>query len=199
MPSLLKPSPASIAAFLQRQHSAPLSYDFTGLSRDIPDAATPAGFVFDQRRENIGSGDQAWQRAQQAIEEWIMFRNGWTELHAPHGPPRVGNVVAMLVWIGGLWWLNPCRVLYEINEAGATRRFGFGYGTLQAHVERGEERFLVEQDAAGDVWYNLAAFSQPRHPLVRLFSPLARRIQLQFGRDSMQAMRQFVGKEPRTK
>jgi uncharacterized protein (UPF0548 family) len=95
----------------------------------------------------------------------------------------------MLVWIGGCWWLNPCRVLYEIDEAS---RFGFGYGTLAAHVERGEERFLVEQDADGNVWYDLAAFSRPRHPLVRIFSPLARRIQLRFGRDSMAAMRRYV-------
>jgi uncharacterized protein (UPF0548 family) len=192
MPMLLKPSPTFVAELLQRQQSAPLSYDFVGLSRDIPNVATPAGFVFDHRREKVGNGEQGWQKAKQAVEEWVMFRNGWTELHAPQGPPRVDNVVGMLVWIGGLWWLNPCRVLYEIDETGPTKRFGFGYGTLAAHVERGEERFMVEQDAAGDVWYDLAAFSRPRHPLVRLCSPLARRIQLRFGRDSMLAMRQFV-------
>ena len=186
---LRKPSPESIAAFLQEQRTAPLSYDFTGLSRDIPRSPTPPGFVFDHRREIIGHGADAWQRARQAVREWVMFANGWTELHAPEGPPRTGNVVGMLVWIGGCWWLNPCRVLYEIDEAS---RFGFGYGTLAAHVERGEERFLVEQDADGNVWYDLAAFSCPRHPLVRLFSPLARRIQLRFGRDSMAAMRRYV-------
>ena len=195
MPMLLKPSPAFIAEFLQRQRTAPLSYDFAGLSRDIPNATTPAGFVFDHRREVIGNGDLAWQRARQAVEEWVMFRNGWTALHWPQGPPRIGNVVGMLVWIGGLWWLNPCRVLYEIDEAGPTKRFGFGYGTLAAHIERGEERFLVEQDAAGDVWYDLSSFSRPRHPLVRLCSPMARRIQLRFGHDSMRAMRQFVSQK----
>lgn len=188
---LLKPSPAQIAEMLARQHSAPLSYDFAGLTRNIPHVATPTGYVLDRRREVIGSGDQAWERARQAIEQWVMFRNGWTDLHAPQGPPRVGNVVGMLVWIGGLWWLNPCRVLYEIDEAGPTKRFGFGYGTLLAHVERGEERFMVEQDEIGNVWYDLASFSQPRHPLVRLCNPLARRIQLRFGLDSMFVMRHF--------
>ena len=188
-----KPSAANIAEFLEQQRVAPLSYDFAGLSRELPYSKTPAGFVLDQRREVIGHGDEAWQRAKQAIREWVMFANGWTELHAPAGPPREGNVVGMLVWIAGLWWLNPCRVLYEIDEESPPlKRFGFGYGTLAEHVERGEERFLVEQDESGDVWYDLAAFSQPRHPLVRLFSPLARRIQLRFGRDSMQAMRRYV-------
>lgn len=194
MMSFRKPSPAVIAEHLLRQGDLPLSYDFVGLSQQIPDAATPRGFVFDRRREQIGAGDQGWERAKQAIREWVMFQNGWTELHAPQGPPRIGNVVGMLVWFGGLWWLNPARVLYEIDETtdAGKKRFGFGYGTLCAHAERGEERFLVEQEPDGSVWYDLASFSQPRHPLVRLCSPLARRIQLRFGRDSMQAMRRFV-------
>lgn len=192
--SLLKPSSAVIADRLGRLRELPLSYDFAGLSQQIPDVATPRGFVFDRRYEQIGDGDAAWDRAKQAIGQWVMFQNGWTELHAPQGPPRVGNVVGMLVWIGALWWLNPCRVLYEIDEtiSGGKKRFGFGYGTLVEHVERGEERFLVEQEPDGSVWYDLASFSQPRHPLVRLCSPLARRIQLRFGRDSMQVMRRFV-------
>lgn len=194
MISLRKPSPAAITQFLREQHSAPLSYNFANLSREIPSCHTPPGFVFDHRREPIGSGAVAWERAKLAIHEWVMFQNGWTHLHAPQGRPRAGHVVGMLVWICGLWWLNPCRVLYEIDETTSSgmKRFGFGYGTLPAHVERGEERFLVEQDSAGNVFYDLAAFSHPRNPLVRLFSPLARRIQLRFGRDSMAAMRQFA-------
>ncbi|WP_254507783.1 DUF1990 family protein [Anatilimnocola floriformis] len=189
----LKPSATEIASTLKRLHTAPLSYDFAGLSHNIPAPQTPAGFVLDQRREIIGQGDEAWQRAKQAIREWIMFANGWTALHAPEGPPRVGNVVGMLMWIGGFWWLNPSRVLYEIDEESPMlKRFGFGYGTLAEHAECGEERFLVEQNQSGEVFYDLAAFSRPRHPLVRLCSPLARLIQLRFGRDSMQAMRRFV-------
>ncbi len=192
---LRKPSPEFIAVYLRSQRTAPFSYDFQGATQSIPHAATPPGFEFDRRREKIGSGAAAWQRAKQAVRQWVMFDNGWTKLHAPGGPPRVGNVVAMQVWIAGLWWLNPCRVLYEIDETvaeGKMKRFGFGYGTLLDHVERGEERFLVEQDAAGNVWYDLSSFSRPRHPLVRLCYPLARRIQLRFGRDSMVAMRKYV-------
>jgi uncharacterized protein (UPF0548 family) len=198
MMSLRKPSPKLIAEHLLRQRESPLSYDFEGLSRTIPQAATPAGYLLDHRREQIGTGDAAWERAKLAIDQFVMFQNGWTELHAPQGPPRVGNVVGMLVWIGGLWWLNPARVLYEVDETtnSGTKRFGFAYGTLAEHVERGEERFWVEQEPDGSVWYDLASFSQPRHPLVRLFSPLARRIQLRFGRDSMQVMRRFVSGSP---
>jgi uncharacterized protein (UPF0548 family) len=124
-----------------------------------------------------------------------MFDNGWTTLHAPAGPPRTGNLVAMQVWIAGFWWLNPCRVLYEIDEATPNKRYGFGYGTLMDHAERGEERFMVGQDPEGTVWFDLTAFSRPRQLLARIFYPLTRRVQLQFGPDSMQAMRRFVGSQ----
>jgi uncharacterized protein (UPF0548 family) len=189
---LFKPSPERVIDFLQRRKASPLSYDFSGATRTIPNSPTPAGFLVDHRREVIGQGDVAWERAKEAIDRWIMFDNGWTTLHAPEGPPRNGNLVAMQVWIAGFWWLNPCRVIYEIDEILPIKRYGFGYGTLLDHAERGEERFLVEQDAVGNVWYDLASFSRPRQLFARVFYPLARHIQLKFGPDSMRAMRRFT-------
>jgi uncharacterized protein (UPF0548 family) len=191
-----KPTPEFIADYIRRQHGAPLSYDFATLTQSLPHAKTPPGFVLDHRREQIGSGSADWERAKEAIEQWVMFRNGWTDLHAPDGLPRVDNIVGMLTQMGGLWWLNLCRVLYEIDETKPMKRFGFGYGTLFSHVERGEERFMVEQDAEGNIWYDLTAFSRPRDPFARLLYPLTRRVQLKFGADSMQAMRGFIRDNP---
>ena len=46
------------------------------------------------------------------------------------------------------------------------KRFGFGYGTLPRHAERGEERFSVEwYREDGCVYYDVFAFSRPKHPL----------------------------------
>jgi uncharacterized protein (UPF0548 family) len=76
-----------------------------------------------------------------------------------------------------------------INENEPVQRFGFAYGTLPDHVERGEERFIVEWLLKDDsVWYDILAFSQPRHPLVRFSSPLARVLQNRFVRDSKRRM-----------
>ncbi|QDU27937.1 hypothetical protein ETAA8_30290 [Anatilimnocola aggregata] len=191
---LRKPAPDRVHAYLAAQQREPCSYNFCGVTRDIPNVETPAGFVFDHRRVVIGTGDAAWHAARAAIESWVMFGNGWTELYAPIGAPRVGNVVGMLVRIGGCWWLNPCRVLYEIDEIQPVRRCGFGYGTLNDHAESGEERFLIEQDEMGQVWYDLAAFSRPRNPLARLFNPWVRHIQRRFGRESVVAMVDFVSR-----
>ncbi len=78
-----------------------------------------------------------------------------------------------------------CRVIYVIDEAD---RFGFGYGTLATHVECGEERFMVERDGEGNVYYDVYSFSLPRYPLARLCAPVARALPRRFLRDSGAAM-----------
>ena len=93
----------------------------------------------------------------------------------------------------GVWWLNACRVVYAVDEAGPLSKFGFAYGTLPGHVESGEERFVIEWDRGDDdVWYDIVAFSRPNHVLTRLGYPVVRRLQKRFGRDSAAAMLRAV-------
>ena len=85
-------------------------------------------------------------------------------------------------------------VIDGFGDEGAVSRFGFTYGTLPDHVGAGEERFLVEWDRGNDsVWYDILAFSRPRHVLARLGYPWVRRVQKRFGRESAAAMRRAVG------
>jgi uncharacterized protein (UPF0548 family) len=85
--------------------------------------------------------------------------------------------------------LNACRIVYLIDERGETYRYGFAYGTLPAHAERGEERFTVEyHKAGGKVWYDLYAFSKPRHALARAGYPISRLLQKRFAKESKEAM-----------
>jgi uncharacterized protein (UPF0548 family) len=99
--------------------------------------------------------------------------------------------VAVVARSLGLWWLNACRVVYVMGEKD---KFGFAYGTQPGHAESGEERFLVEWDRAdGGVWYDILAFSRPRHPLARLGYPWTRWVQRRFARDSGAAMVRAVG------
>jgi hypothetical protein len=70
----------------------------------------------------------------------------------------------------GLWSLNACRIVYVIEEeASLLKCYGFAFGTLPGHVERGEERFTVEWHRAYDsVFYEVFAFARPAHPLARV-------------------------------
>ena len=75
----------------------------------------------------------------------------------------------------------PVEIVYLVDEPGEVERFGFAYGTLPDHAERGEELFTVEWRHADDsVWYDLLSYSQPNHQLARLAGPIARQTQKRF-------------------
>ena len=156
----------------------------------------PAGYVVDHTRIKLGEGEEVFTRAKAALGRWEQFRLGWVEAWSPETPIETGEVVAVVARQFGLWWLNACRIVYVVDEAGPIRRFGFAYGTLPDHAGTGEERFLVEWDrASGEVWYDILAFSRPHQILTRLGYPYMRRVQKRFGRESAAAMVRAVGNE----
>jgi uncharacterized protein (UPF0548 family) len=162
---LHKPSAEEIAAFLARQGNSTYSYAPSGATRDrlLP------GRTVDHNRIHLGHGEHTFERAAAALRRWKMFDMPWLTLCWPDAPIEAGVTVAIAVRIVGLWALSACRIVYVIDEDTDARRYGFAYGTLAAHMESGEERFLVEwRRADGTVWYDILACSRPHHPLARL-------------------------------
>lgn len=140
------------------------------------------------RELNGSHAADCFERAKRAIRQWKMFEMPWVSLYRPDAIIEPGTNVASLIHHFGFWSLNACRIVYVIQEHGLVEKFGFAYGTLRSHAERGEERFLVEfvpQDHS--VWYDVYAFSRPR-PLIGAAYPLARMLQKRFARDSQRAM-----------
>jgi uncharacterized protein (UPF0548 family) len=114
-----------------------------------------------------------------------MFNLGWVQLCWPETPIAAGATVSVLAQVFGVWWLNAARIVYVIDEP---RRFGFAYGTLPDHIARGEERFMIEWREDDSVWYDLSAFSKPKHWLVKMGYPMTRLMQKRFGKHSLDAM-----------
>jgi uncharacterized protein (UPF0548 family) len=192
---LRRPSDEAVRTFLDEQRDAPFSYPEVGATRL---AAPPQGYAVDHTRVRLGTGEAAYAAAVDAVRSWTMFRIGWAEICWPDTPVAVGAAVAVLARFGP-WWLNATRIVYVFDDEGPTRRFGFAYGTLDAHVERGEERFGVEWNVSdGSVWYDVLAFSKPNHLLTRAGYPVARRLQKRFARDSARAMVDGVTRSART-
>lgn len=182
-----EPTTAVVADFLARQVSAPFSYSEQGASA----AGAPRGYNLDHNRVRVGTGGDDFAAGCAALRAWRMFPAPWTRIDPAGAPIRVGQTVAMIAHAFG-WWVNAARIVYVFDEATPARRFGFAYGTLPAHVEQGEERFMVEMTADNAVWFDLRAFSRPRHPLVALAKPLARRLQRRFVHEAQAAMKQAV-------
>ncbi len=182
---LNKPSDGRIRSFFARQAHASFTYAEVGLS----DREPPRGYRVDHNRVLLGSGKETYRRAVAALESWKHFDLGWCQLHPSSPPIQVGSNVALLFRHFGFWSLNATRIVYVVNEEGETHRNGFAYGTLADHAETGEERFLVEWNPSSqEVWYDIHAFSRPRHLLARLGYPLARVLQKRFAEDSKRAM-----------
>lgn len=187
---LSRPTRDEVRRHLDRQRGLPFSYDAVGGTRT---GQAPAGFDRDHNREQLGAGAAAFAAACDAIRGWKMFPAPLAWAEPPGVPIAAGEVVGMVAHALGLWWLNATRIVYVIDEP---RRFGFAYGTLPGHVERGEERFSVEWLDDGTVWYDLLAFSRPHYWGARLAKPVARMLQRRFVRLSKAAMRDAVAPRP---
>ena len=177
-----RPGAARVSRYLDAQRGLPVTYPAVGATNG---GEAPAGFVLDHNRQRLGRGEAVFARAREDIRRWRMFPAPWTVIEPASAPIAQDQVVAVLIRVLGLWWMNAARIVYVIDEP---RRFGFAYGTLPGHVERGEERFLVEWLEDDEVWYDLRAFSRPRYWAARLGRPIARALQRRFVRHSKAAM-----------
>lgn len=185
---LHKPSAPEIKAFITTQQGQPFSYRPVGMTRHPP----IPGYTVDHYRIQLGVGSQAFQAARAALQQWKMFDLGWVQLSWPETPIEVGATVAVRVKHLGFWSLNACRIVYLSKESAQGESFGFAYGTLPAHGERGEERFQVMWNPEdGKVWYDVLAMSRPGFWAQWLY-PYTRRLQKRFGADSQRAMLKAV-------
>ncbi|HYJ84489.1 MAG TPA: DUF1990 domain-containing protein [Pyrinomonadaceae bacterium] len=181
-----KPSEEIVRQFIAGQRNMPFSYSEVGATQSV----APPGYTVDHNRIKLGEGETPYRRAVSALQRWEHFDLGWVEIVPDGVPVEVGQIVAMRARTLGLWWLNACRIVYLLGESDEfISRFGFAYGTLPAHVERGEERFTIEWHKDNSVWYDIYAFSRPQHRLVKLGHPYARSLQKRFAKDSLAAMR----------
>ncbi len=187
--TLFEPSEKVIENFLAAQRDLPFSYAEVGASQD----EIPSLYPINHRRVQIGNGADVFASAKNAIQNWTMYRLEWTRIYPDSVPIAVGAVVCIVVNHHLCWSINPCRIVYILEQTDKVERYGFAFGTLPGHSEKGEERFLVEWNRADDsVWYELLAFARPHHILARIGFPFVPLFQKKFARDSGRAMFEAV-------
>ena len=180
---LKRPARRQIEAVLQKQRVAAFSYRAVGATRG---ERFPPGFHLDRNSVRLGSGSDALQAAKSGLREWAMMDLGWLKAFPAAETIQPGMDVAVVVSHLGFWSVNVSRIVYVAETQSS---YSFAYGTLAEHAESGEERFTVAQRDDGAVWYEIVAFSRPRHPMARIGYPFARTLQRRFARDSMARMK----------
>jgi uncharacterized protein (UPF0548 family) len=154
---------------LERVANEALSYPEIGASLGV----VPSGYQHDTDARVIGAGPDDFDRAVAGLKEWRAHRAARVNVRTSVPSLTEGADVAMALPLGGLYALAACRIVAVIDEPD---RFGFAYGTLQTHPERGEEAFLVVRESEA-VTFRVSAFSRPADRLARLGSPVARHVQ----------------------
>lgn len=150
----------------------------------------PAGFVRDHSRIVLGHGDASFVIARAAMQSWAEFDLGWVRVADANAPIAEGQVIAVIAHTAGLWSVNLSRIIETIDTA---HHFGFLYATTSMHVERGEERFLIERDeVTGQASYTIEAVSRPRSLLTRLAYPFTRAMQRRFAQESLARVRRAM-------
>ena len=91
------------------------------LGSTLPESLA-AKYDLDRHQFSLGTGRDLFERARAALLEWRHFEIPWLELHGATSPVHSGQIVATLVSLAGVWFLNPCRVVYtELSQVPRSR------------------------------------------------------------------------------
>ncbi|WP_195210366.1 DUF1990 family protein [Actinomarinicola tropica] len=146
------------------------------------------GYVHDDASVVLGHGDATFDAARTVVRRFGAQRGAGIQV-ADGAEVRPGAAVAMAAPLPLGWILAVCRVVEVVDEPD---RYGFSYVTLPLHPEEGEEAFLVERGAAGEVRFRVVAWSRARWWPARLAGPVARRLQVRALRRYLTAVQEAV-------
>jgi uncharacterized protein (UPF0548 family) len=130
---------ADVEAQLAAAREAEVTYDHVGSTlapERWPDRRPH------RRQRVLGLGPEDYAAAVERLRAWAPQHHLGARLHPAASPVVEGATVLVELRKGPLAVIAPTRVVAVVDEPG--RRFGFAYGTLPGHVEKGEEGFLVE-------------------------------------------------------
>ena len=148
----------------------------------------PKGYNHDYNEVCIGSGSDLYHSAIEELKNWRHYPPDWTRVESREPGIKPDKTVAVNFKLFGIWFSNYCRIVYlEKSDL----EWGFAYGTLTEHVEKGEEYFYVRTDKQRMVYYGIKAFSKPQKWFVWLGYPIARYYQKKFVLNSLSLMKKF--------
>lgn len=97
---------------------------------------------------------EAFERARVALANYQFSDPRIVVAHFDPAVPLAGRRMLLEIKVLGLRYLCPTRVTTVRDEADV---FGFRYDTLEGHIERGMEWFLLTRDADGAIRFRIEA------------------------------------------
>lgn len=121
-----------------------------------------------QERVLLGRGRQSFEAAGAGLRRWVCHRGIGAAVHPVDAVLRTGESLLVILRVGPVRIVVPNRIVAVVDEPA---RFGFAYGTLPGHHERGEEAFLVDIDPDGAVWGTVRVDAVPATAPARVLAP----------------------------
>ena len=164
-----------------------VTYPEVGATRH---GSLPDGYRHTRRHERLGVGEATFRTAASALGTWEMQRRAGLRVRAPERVTQ-GARMASGLGFGPLRVWAPCEIVWLRDEPD---RYGYAYGTLPGHPERGEEAFEVRLEPGGEVWFDITAFSRPARWYSRLGAPVVHRVQELVTDRYVQALRDLTAR-----
>jgi uncharacterized protein (UPF0548 family) len=117
----------------------------------------------------LGSGREDFERACAGLRRWACHAGVGATVYPAGAPLTEGGTVLVVLPLGPVAVVVPNRIVEVIEEP---TRYGFAYGTLPGHQERGEESFVVELRNDGDVVATITVDAVPASVAARVAAPL---------------------------
>jgi uncharacterized protein (UPF0548 family) len=162
-----RPSPEERERLLEAARVAEVTYDHVG-STLAPEAKGKA------RSRVLGHGDEDFATAVERLKTWAPQKAIGAPVFPEATPPTLGVTILVELHLGPLTVVVPDRVVAVVDEPG---RFGFAYGTLPGHAERGEESFVVTRADDGTVTGTVTVDATMGTLAARLATPVVYGIQ----------------------
>lgn len=131
----------------------------------------------------------------EGLKAWVCHRGIGADVHPEGAPIAVGTNVLVVLRVGPVRLLVPDRIVAVLNEP---NRFGFAYGTLPGHPERGEEAFLLERHPDGRTTATIRVAARGDWPIARLAAPIVRLLQRAALNRYLTALQRYTSQPTRT-
>jgi uncharacterized protein (UPF0548 family) len=186
---LRRPNDKKLESVLAAQSKLAVAYSPSGMFKR---PHTLWGFKETGGSVMVGHGQRVFDTATQNIKRWRVHECAGLTVTPRGAEVRESADVILLMKLPIGYVTVSCRV---VSVTQSKDQWGFTYGTLPHHVERGEELFSVTMAPDGTVTFTVRAMSRPGHFLTRVGAPVAQIIQRRATDKYLQAMVDLVNEE----
>jgi uncharacterized protein (UPF0548 family) len=141
---------------LERLRSAPLN--FSGAEEELTGERGWHHYHSEAIVAREAGGDDCFRRARVALSNYQFSDPAIVVAHFDPESALLGRRILLEIKVLGLHYLCAAMVTQVRDEPGV---YGFRYDTLEGHIERGMEWFLLTKDDAGGIRFRIEARWQP--------------------------------------